>query len=180
MLITLISSGVQAADLELAFSEATALVDLHLDSGIMAEGGANLSVGGLFNEDDDVVLTLGLMAQGSPAGQQPFKVGIGGKLYFAEVDEPNTSIQAVALGAKLMYFIPANIPLSFGGEIFFAPGITTFGDGENLIDARLRFEVDVLPSASIFFGYRNLNIDLDNGQEHDVDEFVHFGLRIQF
>ncbi|HHJ18891.1 MAG TPA: hypothetical protein ENJ84_03535 [Gammaproteobacteria bacterium] len=180
-LLSVLMSGVgQAADLELAFSEATAIIDLHMDSGVMAQGGADFTVGGLFNEDDDIVAMVGLMAQGSPAGQQPYTIGIGGKAYFAALDKPDASIQAVALGAKLMYFIPANIPLSFGGEVFFAPGITTFGDGNDLLDARLRFEVDVLPSASIFFGYRNVNIELENGAQYDVDEFVHLGLRIQF
>lgn len=180
LLLGLASSSVQAAEFELALSKDTAAIDILSDSAVLGSGGAELSVGALYNDSDDVLGHIGLLVRGVPAGEQPFSFGLGGRVYLASLDKPDAGVGALALGAGARYLIPGNIPMAVGGDIYYAPGITTFNDADDLLDLKIRFEADVLPSATAFIGYRNIVVGLENGPNYDVDENVHLGIRILF
>ncbi len=175
-----ISSGAAANQFDLALSKDTAAAEIIMDSSTVGSGGAAFSIGALFNDVDDVLGSLGLVVKGMPAGEQPYSFTLGGKLYFAHLDKPDEEVPALALGGGISYIIPANMPISIGGDLFYAPGITTFNDGDDLLDLKFRFEVDVLPSATAFIGYRNVVLGLDQRPDYDVDENVHVGIRIEF
>ncbi len=175
-----LACGAQAAEFELALSKDTAAIDILNDSAILGSGGAELSIGGLYNEADDIEAHLGLLVRGVPAGEQPFSFGLGGRLYFTSLDIPDASVGALALGLGASYLIPGNIPMAVGGDVYFAPDITTYGDGEDLLDLKIRFEADVLPTATAFIGYRNVVVGIEDGPSYDVDENVHLGIRILF
>ncbi len=175
-----LASTAQAAEFELALSKDTAAIDILADSAALGSGGAELSVGALYNDADDLIGHIGLLVRGVPAGEQPFSFGLGGRIYFAALDTPDASVGALALGAGARYLIPGNIPMAVGGDIYFAPGITTFSDGDDLLDLKIRFEADVLPNATAFIGYRNIVAGLENGPNYDIDENVHLGIRILF
>lgn len=171
---------VQAADFEIALSQETASLELIADSDIVGVGGADLLFGLLFNEDDDIMGSLGMLAYGVPAGEQPFSFGLGGKIYYVSLDQADASASALALGATAKYHIPGNMPMAFGGELYFAPGITSFQDADQFLDFRLRYDIDILPSATGFLGYRLTTVDFEAGGDYDIDDNVHLGIRIQF
>ena len=175
-----LSVSAQASEFELALSKDSAAINILNDSDVIGSGGAELSIGALYNEADDVMGHIGLLVRGVPAGEQPFSFGLGGRLYFASLDQPDASIGALALGAGGRYLIPGNIPMAVGADIYYAPGITTFSDADDLLDIKIRFEADVLPSATAFIGYRNVVANLENGPSYDIDENVHLGIRILF
>ncbi len=175
-----LACGAQAAEFELALSKDSAAIDILNDSAMLGSGGAELSFGGLYNDADDIEAHIGLLVRGVPAGEQPFSFGLGGRIYFANLDEPDASVGALALGAGARYLIPGNIPMAVGADVYFAPGITTFSDGEDLLDLKIRFEADVLPSATAFIGYRNVVVNIEDGPSYDIDENVHLGIRILF
>ncbi len=171
----------QAADFDIALSEETASLELIADSDVVGVGGADLLLGLFFNEDDDYMGSLGMLAYGAPAGgEQPFSFGLGGKLYYAAIDKPDANVSALALGVTTKYHIPGNMPMSLGAELYFAPGITSFQDADQFLDARIRFSIDVLPSAAAFIGYRLTTVDFEEGGDVDLDENLHLGIRIQF
>jgi hypothetical protein len=171
---------IQASEFELALSKDSAAIDILNDSNVIGTGGAELSIGALYNEADDILGHIGLLVRGVPAGEQPFSFGLGGRLYFAALDKPDASVGALALGAGGRYLIPGNIPMAVGGDLYYAPGITTFSDADDLLDIKIRFEADVLPSATAFIGYRNVVTSLEDGPNYDIDENVHLGIRILF
>ena len=175
-----LACGAQATEFELALSKDSAAIDILNDSSMFGSGGAELSIGGLYNEVDDIEAHLGLLVRGVPAGEQPFSFGLGGRLYFTSLDELDASVGALALGVGASYLIPGNIPMAIGGDVYFAPSITTYGDGEDLLDLKIRFEADVLPTATAFIGYRNVVVSIEDGPSYDVDENVHLGIRILF
>lgn len=133
-----------------------------------------------FNEDSDVMLNGGVMAFGQPPGQLPFSFGAGAKVYAFSLDDADETLAAGALGGRVVYTIPANIPMHVSAEAFYAPGVTTTGEGENMLDFNTRFEVEFIPRTSGFIGYRKLEVDLENGDDVELDDNIHVGLRLNF
>ncbi len=141
---------------------------------------AELSFGGLYNEDrEDWVAHAGLLALGireSPGSRS--YAGLGGKLYFASVNDKE--LLALGLGGLLRWF-PGNGPFGVGASLYYAPDVVTVMDGEKFWEfvARVEFEV-VKETASLYVGYRKLRAELDSGEEVDVEEDPHIGVRISF
>ena len=179
-LLCLSSSMAYAVDLELAFSDETANIEVQTDSENFGFSGSDLSAALFFNDEDDFAISAGLLVDGTPAGDQPFTYGLGGKIYYIDADVPNATTTAIALGVGIKFHIPARMPMAVGGDIYFAPDITAFGDADSLLDFRIRFEMDVLPNATAFAGYRRFEIDLDQGGDYELDDNPHIGIRFQF
>ena len=179
-LLSGLAGSAGAADLELALSSQSGAAELIVDSSTVASGGADIRLGLLFNENNDIIGHAALVVRGAAVGDRPFSFGLGAGLYYGGIDQPSASVAALALGFGMKYIIPGNTPVALGGSFFYAPDITTFSDGDSLADFRVRAEVDVLPSATAFIGYRLLTTDLTGGGTHDVDDDVHLGIRIQF
>ncbi len=175
-----LGSASHAADLEITLGSQAAAVHVLADSDVIGVGGADLDFGVLFNDDSDVMGSLGLLVRGTPAGNPPWSFGLGGRLYYASIDSPDRSVGALALGGSAMYHIPGHTPMAFGGDLFYAPAITTFSDGDSFLHWGVRFEADVLPAATAFLGYRKVTADLDRHGDYDIDDSFHVGVRFQF
>lgn len=174
------STATMANELDLALSEDTASVEFRMDSNLIGTGGSEFSIAGVFNQTDDFVSSVGLLMRGMAAGDLPYHFGLGGRLYLAHLDRPDEDIPALALGGEGAYIIPGNMPSALVGELYYAPSVSTFNDGEDLLDVRLRFELEVVPSAKAFIGYRNVVVGIKDRPSYDVDENIHGGIRIQF
>ncbi len=133
-----------------------------------------------YNEDSDVMLNGGVMAYGQPPGQLPFSFGAGVKAYAFSLDDADETVAAGALGGKVTYTIPANIPMHLSAEAFYAPDITTTGEGDSMLDFNTRFEIEFIPRTSGFIGYRKMEVDLDNAEDAELDDNIHVGLRLNF
>jgi len=179
-LLALGTAAANAADLEITLGDQAAAIHVLADSDVIGVGGADLDFGLLFNDDSDVMGSIGMLAHGTPAGDQPWTFGLGGRLYYASIDTPDRSVGALALGGSAMYHIPGHTPMAFGGDLFFAPSITTFADGDSFLHWGVRFEADVLPSATAFIGYRKVTADLDQHGDYDIDDSFHLGVRFSF
>jgi len=173
-------SNAGAADLDLALSSQSGAAELIVDSSSIASGGADIRLGMLFNENNDVAGHAALMVRGAAVAGRPYNFGLGASIYYASIDDPTKSVAALALGFSVKYIFPGSTPIGLGGDFFYAPDITTFSDGDSLADFRIRAEVDVLPSATAFIGYRLLTTDLTGTTTHDLDDNVHLGIRISF
>ncbi len=180
LIIALIPFALWAADFEIALNNKAANLEYTDDAEVIGLEGADIEAAVFFNKDDDFAIVLGLQTDGAPTGNQPFAFTLGARLYLTELDSPNASVQALALGAGFDYFIPANTPMMVGGKIYYAPSVTSMGDADSLLDFRAQFAVDLLPNAAVFLGYRKFQVDLDGAGKKDLDEDFHLGLRFHF
>lgn len=146
----------------------------------MGASNADVSVAGFFNEDDDIMLNGGLVVSGQPAGQLPFSFEAGVKAYVFSLDNVDEDLAVGALGGRVRYTIPANIPMHVSAEAFYAPEILTTSAGDNMLDMNMRLEVEFIPRTTGFIGYRMLEVDLNDGRDVELDDNIHVGLRLSF
>lgn len=170
----------QASELDLALSKETAAAELTLDTGLINGNNARLELGGLYNESDDLVGYVGLTSGNAITPEQIYSLGVGARLYYGAVDTPDVDVTGIALGitGKLKFVV--GMPLVLAGDFHYAPKITTFSDGDAILDTRIRLETSVSQNATAFIGYRNLKFDLKSHADYDVDDFVQLGVRFGF
>jgi hypothetical protein len=140
---------------------------------------AEYDVGFLYNEDDDWVANLGLLAHGiQESSTSRLKASFGGKVYYADFNDEEAL--ALGLGGRISYF-PNNLPVGFGGYIFYATDVVTGLDAERFYDAGVHVEWEIMQTTSIYFGYRKVEMRLEkNGKDVKIDDGGHVGLKINF
>ncbi len=149
-------------------------------------GGADIGFGALVNEADDIVANASILVSGSSKGDvKGLHFGVGIKVYAASLDGPGpVSIDvnggAIAIGGRIRYLFPGNVPIAVLGEVFFAPDITNISDFDGLLEYRIALELEVTPSAIAYIGYRKLEVTFNNNIDYDVDDSAHFGVRFEF
>ncbi len=100
--------------------------------------------------------------------------------YAALLDDPDDDVFGLAPGLEARYALPFGTPMAVVGNIFYAPDILTFGDADDVLDFNVRFEVQFIPRAVGFVGYRLLDFDRDEGEDDEIVENVQLGLRFAF
>lgn len=180
-----VCSFAQAGDLQLYVSEDALQLEYINDLKLMEMEGNKLSFGFFFDEDRDIIINSGLMVPGLLKDKLsiPLSFSVGAKAYIGLLTKPITGdVFALAAGAGARLDIPIDIgmPMYVTADFFYAPSILTFGDADKLMDFTARFEVDVLPRATGFIGYRKLRFDLENRGDQDFDDAFHIGLRYRF
>ncbi|MEE9352671.1 MAG: YfaZ family outer membrane protein [Thiotrichaceae bacterium] len=179
-LLAILSASIQASELDLALSKETAAIELQLDTDSISAQGARLNIGGLYNEDDDLLGFIGLTSGGEPTGDKPYSLGVGVRLYYAAIENPDVKVGAVALGANGRVKFSAGVPLALAAEFYYAPKITAFEAADEVLDARIRFETAVSESATAFIGYRTVKLGLKSRSDYHVDDHVQLGVRLHF
>lgn len=181
MSLAFLATSTQASELDFALSEETAALEVHLDTNRISSEGAKISFGGLYNEDDDILGFVGITSGGvSTAADKPYSLGVGVRLYYASLDNPDSRVGALALGLNGRVKFSAGIPLALAADFHFAPKITTFEEGDDLLDTRIRLETDVSENATAFVGYRTITLGLKSAPEYKVDDHVQLGVRLSF
>ncbi|MEM6986071.1 MAG: YfaZ family outer membrane protein [Pseudomonadota bacterium] len=174
-----LAPSARAAGVALSLSEETGEFTYLLGSRGFLEGGVDIGFSGLYNRDEDVLLSLEMISLGQQAELgQPWQLGVGIKFYGLRLDD-GREMSALALGARLAYIIPSNIaPTAFVAEGFFAPTVTTFGDAERLFELDSRLEIEITPTALGFVGYRLVTTRMTEASDDvEVDDSVHVGIR---
>lgn len=144
-------------------------------------GSGNMELGVLGDDDDDFALVGRLVRYGRPFTDQAWSLGAGVAVYAASFDVPvDADAYALALVGSARFEPFYALPLTFEVDLSFAPDVTTWSDGEELVDARFRAEFELSPFASAFVGYRHLEVDLGSDGDGEVDERVHAGVRLAF
>ena len=144
------------------------------------QGDGFASLGLLVNEDDDFLLNGRMLRFGQPQSDLPLELGVGVSFYAGSIDKPDADIYAVALTGSASYTLSTDYPTSLGAQLSLAPDITTFSDGEDLIDASVRVEVELSRFATAFVGFRFLEVGVDRASDHEFDDRLHAGVRIGF
>jgi hypothetical protein len=174
--------SVQAGGLDLGISKDAAYLVYLTKAQSLGYEGADLGFGLFYTEESDYLATAEMMVVGiSNSGPEDLEFGLGLKGYFGVLDEPDEDVYALALGAHARYVIPSSTPMGIVLDGFYAPDITSFDDTENMAEISLRYEIQVVPNALGYVGYRKLDVGLhDHSDEIELDDNIHFGIRLIF
>lgn len=155
------------------------------------DGGAEIAVGGFISEVGDNLVHATLLARGvRQTLNSQYHISAGMKLIGGEietgVDRENSTdsetVGALALGfqAGLLLQQSAYNPVELSFEGFFAPNITSFSDAERYGEVSVRLQVEIMPRARAYVGYRRMRFDTNDYDNVQLDRSAHFGLNISF
>jgi hypothetical protein len=191
------STQVFAGGLDLALSNDTANISVTLsqDPFLMRnrtnrDGGAELAFGGFINETGDNILHVTFMARGIQQSlTSQYNISAGMKVIAGEIQvgtpvvgvTESESVGALALGFQAGMVIPSSYnPVELSFEGFYAPSITSFSDAERYGELTARLQVEVMPRARAYIGYRRMLFDTNDADNVRLDHNAHFGLSISF
>jgi hypothetical protein len=143
-----------------------------------ARNGRDFTGLSLFADDDDVYAgRLQVMRFAEPRDPR-IQLGLGLGFYALYDDDEDADAYAVALIANAGYALQTKYPTSVIGELAYAPDITTFGDGEDLVDLSVTLQAELSTSTAAYFTYRLLEADLEDGGDIDVIDGLRVGIRV--
>ncbi|MCW8830622.1 MAG: YfaZ family protein [Gammaproteobacteria bacterium] len=153
-------------------------------------GGADIGLGILLNDEDDLLATGSILVSGSNEGNvRGLHFGVGAKIFAGILDFPspvdNQTGASLAIGAQVRYVFPGKMPMAILLEGFAAPDVTSLSDFKGTQEIRLAVELEITPSARAYIGYRKLEVELSDGllprnEEYEVDDKAHVGVRFSF
>lgn len=186
------SFGVNAGGLDLALSNETANLAVLLNPHQFYQGGGSeLAVGAFVSEQGDKLAHATLMARGyRQSGGTQYSLGAGMKALVGDVaipavganPETEEEVGAVALGFQVGMLLASSKhnPIELAFEGFLAPSITSFSDAERYSEVGARLQVDVIPQARAYVGYRRMNFDTNDFNNVRIDRSVHVGIKLTF
>lgn len=186
-----------AGGLDIALSNDTANISVTLSQDPLVrqnsryrDGGAEIAVGGFISEAGDNVLHLTFMARGiQQTMTSQYNISAGMKLLGGEIEvgtpiagvTESESVGALALGFQAGLVIPSSYnPVELSFEGFYAPSITSFSDAERYGELTARLQVEIMPRARAYIGYRRMLFDTNDAENVRLDHNAHFGLSISF
>ncbi|WP_440903677.1 YfaZ family outer membrane protein [Catenovulum sp. SX2] len=139
---------------------------------------ARITATGIATDDDANLFAVSAVVAGPVQEIENVTAGLGGKLYFNDVNDEN--MQAFALGGYAEYQVPNAKNVSLLAEFFYAPGITASDDIDYQTDLNLRVSYQLLPNGAFFAGYRRIQVNIENGRNVSLDKGLHLGFEFQF
>lgn len=164
---------------EIAVSDETLQLRYYDQGDYVGVEGSQLAGAFFLSEDRDVVLSAGLQFP-TDFDLGPLTLTFGPQLYAALLDEENTDVMAVSIGAEARFDLIRSLRLAVAGHAYYAPDVLTFGSADNLTDLGARLEVGLADRITVFGGMRWFEFDLtEGGGERTLQEelFAGFGYR---
>jgi len=192
MCLLLASIGANASGLDIALSNETAKVSILLNPPYQFNdgGGSELSFGGFISEQGDSLGHASLIARGyRTSNGTSYSLGAGMKaIAGTAIPEPDNapeieeSVGAVALGFQVGLLLASsqNNPIELAAEAFHAPSITSFSDATRFTEYGARIQIDVIPQARAYIGYRHMRFDTDRYTKVRLDRSTHIGIKLTF
>jgi len=181
LLVTLsvISTTATARKFDLNFSDTSAQFKYDFLVGATNYGRTELGVGFIYNEDNNNLAELGLQVIDQAGSKTPgLELGVGPKIYIADTDAGDAA--AVGLGGQLQYKYPGLPRVVYVGMFYFAPGIVSFLDAEDMYEFAVRLKYELLPSANAYVGYRKIEVEFEKTGDTVIDDSAHVGLEFKF
>jgi hypothetical protein len=182
-------SNVSAGAIDFRVGQDMAELTFFTQNSSFGYGGADIGIGVLFNEYNDVIANGSILVSGSSAGDvKALHFGVGAKIYAGDINGPDAApvdIQggAVAIGGQIRYVFPGSTPFAVLGEIFFAPEVTSISEWDRMLEYRVALELEVTPSARAYVGYRVMEVEFDTqgrNVDYEVDDSANIGVRFEF
>lgn len=140
---------------------------------------AAVSFGAFLGEERDVVLSAGLQFPTELNFGRRLAIALGPEVYAALLEEENSDVFALALGAQVRYEIARGRGLALAGHAYYSPDILTFGSADNLVDLEARVELRLARRLTGFAGHRWFEMDLLMRQERELQNELFAGIRWQ-
>jgi hypothetical protein len=136
------------------------------------------------DQESNYLLDAGLMRWSEPSVATPFAFGVGLGAFGAITDETDSELLAITLtGAadfELDEYLVLSYPTRIGVELTYAPDVATFLDGQRVLDALGRIEIDLSPWATGYAGYRHVETDIEDEDDFEFDSAFQAGVRLAF
>lgn len=164
---------------ELALSNDTLQLRYETGGGMVGVDRSRFSGAFFLSEERDIVLSAGL-AFPADIDLGPVSVAVGPQVYAALLDDENSDVMSVSIGAQVRFWLSRSRALALAGYAYYAPDILTFGSADNLTDLSARAEIGLGDKVIAFGGMRWFEFDLtEGGGERTLQEevFVGFGYR---
>jgi len=175
-------SDSQQARAEVALSNDT-LQLRYLGSG-SATGVDGSRIAGTFflSEQRDIVLSGALLIPTDiDVGIGALSILIGPQAYAALLEDENSDVMSLTLGAELRLLLNRRLGLAVSGQAFYGPDILTFGSADSLTDLSARVEMNVAPRLTAFGGMRWFEFDLtEGGGTRTLQEEMFVGVGYRF
>ncbi|MGH6961724.1 MAG: YfaZ family outer membrane protein [Dongiaceae bacterium] len=104
--------------------------------------------------------------------------GLGGRVFALGGD--GTDGGGLGLGGMVDARLPSFNRIGLIAYLYGAPEASTFGDLEGWFEYAVSVDYQVLRGASMYVGYRQLKVDLENFGNFTVDNGFHIGMRLKF
>jgi len=177
------SVNAQSFDFNLSDESAEAKLMLPLGFGSLGQSQWDISL--LYKDsdsgkDDNLVGGLGFEVVGEAGSDAPgLEFGVGMKGYYGEADEDD--IGAFTLGGMLRYS-PPSLSRFFGiARLNYAPKIVSFRDAERFWAVEARMGYEILPTAEIYIGYRDVEAKIeDKNSDVEVAKGAYIGVTFHF
>jgi len=181
-LLILLSTTVNAQRIDVNLKQDSARFSYITLIGGSTFGRTEMTTGILYNEDGNQVVNLGLQVIDVAGSKTPgLELGVGPRLYYLKHDDTDSSGAAVALGGQLRYKLPSLQRLSFIGNFFYAPSITTTLDAENMYEFGIGVSYELLPTANVYVKYRRIRADFaKNIGAENIDRGTVVGMTFTF
>jgi hypothetical protein len=175
------SGNLYARALDFNLSGESAQVKYTTLMGATNYGRTELGFGFLYHEDKNYLGELGLLVIDEAGSKSPgLEVGVGAKFYYAEADKPDIRASAIGLGGQLRYRHGAASRIVSSATLFYAPGIVSFQDADQLYELDAAIEYEIIPTASAYVGYRLIETEIKNREDVEIDDNFIVGLRFKF
>lgn len=169
------------ASAEVALSNDTMQLRYLASGGSVAEGSR---IAGTFflSEQRDIVLSAGMLFPADiDVGIGALSILVGPQAYAALLEDENSDVMSIALGAQLRLLLNPRLGLAVSGQAFYGPDILTFGSADTLTDLSARVELNVAPRITAFGGMRWFEFDLTEGAgERTLQEELFVGVGYRF
>jgi YfaZ precursor len=175
------SAAARASRAEVALSNDTLQLRYMASGGeIGAPSTSRAAAGFLLTEDRDIVFNAEVVFP-ADLNLGPVSILFGPRAYAALLEDENSDVMALSLGAEVRFDIIRGSGLAVVGNAFYAPDILTFGSADNMTDLNARVEMRVAERLTAFAGMRWFEFDLTEGQgENTLMEEVYVGAGWRF
>lgn len=181
LLLSAVSSISFARSFDINLSADAAQFKYGSNVGATNFGRSEMTIGFLYNEDDNYLTELGLLVIDEAGSKTPgLELGVGPKLWFGGSDESDVDIGGIGLGGQLRYKNMNQPRIVYGASLFYAPSIVSFLDADSILEYDIRVEYELLPTANVYLGFRSIEADIKNRKDVEIDESAILGLRFNF
>ena len=172
-LIPLLTLKIQALELGADLNDETFKLQIDTNRGT---SGLGIYGGLMLTDDRGEVFALGAHSNGRLGNSETIRGGFGGRIYYGSPDQGD-SFQALALGGELSVGLAGVPGLSFGADLYYAPGITVTDDIDSFYEFTLRAYYQVFENASLYLGVRDVEADTEGG-DYNFDDGLHIGFSL--
>lgn len=181
VVLATIAVAAQANNLDINLGSNAAAVNF---STSLTSTGLEGDLGYLHHTNQVDIGSAGLMVVGdaNPAGS-PLIFAVGGKLFFISPKQNNLGNGTVlGLGGRFNYTWPSYNRFKIGGELYYAPSITSFNNADRYLQYSVNAGYEILHNAELYVGYRHISAAFNNPNTSTLtlDSTFMVGLNLTF